>query len=556
MAVATQKNVASLIRKTLDRQAAVARTKLSFKKNQIERILLSYIRDDNSGPYNELINILREYPLNDDNFRILFEDCLSCVVLLGRDLKAFVDALYCVEWAHRDESLVEIYSRFVLSLVTAHTYHCPRLMASLVKLFKADGENWDEKPSQEMVSKWSNIHMIIAQIVAVVPMTSDLLMQTVIAQFPYYKVGCFANRAYIHNLIWISKYIPSLVEQIMTAIINKMVDMDANVDREKNKVQDTMFEMEVDEKDNISTTLDYCMLEMLNWLEDERDSVLPIMCNVFERIVLPTYGIKHVQFLLLYTISINQQCADRVFKNLWIVAAGLHGLGPGALATRRTAASHLAGLLARCVRVQNSRLIHYLKIMAEWCHSYITATQESTVADNTKVHGAFHAICHAIFYLVAFKNHYLFMSKESVNFVESLNLPRLVTCTLNPLRTCPPQVTRAFSSVTRSHQVVYCQAIIEKNSRLTLQNTVNKYDEWFPYDPYTLPVSGKIIWPLCMEYKDVFKDGDDETQYTSLKKKMEAEDDDYLIPSPSQKLASSLSNCISPGFKTSESIMM
>ncbi|XP_050345379.1 RNA polymerase I-specific transcription initiation factor RRN3 [Nymphalis io] len=556
MAVATQKNVASLIRKTLDRQAAVARTKFSFKKNQIERILLSYIRDDNAGPYNELINILKDYPLNDDNFRILFEDCLSCVVLLGRELKTFVDALYCVEWANRDESLVEIYSRFVLSLVTAHTYHCPQLMTSLVKLFKADGENWDEKPSKEMVSKWSNIHMIIAQIVAVVPMTSDLLMQTVIAQFPYYKVGCFANRAYIHNLIWISKYIPSLVEQIMTAIMNKMVDMDANVDREKNKVQDTMFEMEVDEKDNISTTLDYCMLEMLNWLEDERDSVLHIMCNVFERIILPTYGIKHVQFLLLYTISINQQCADRVFKNLWIVAAGLHGLGPGALATRRTAASHLAGLLARCVRVQNSRLIQYLKIMTEWCHSYITATQESTVADNTKVHGAFHAICHSIFYLVAFKNHYLFMSKESLNFVESLNLPRLVTCTLNPLRTCPPQVTRAFSSVTRSHQVVYCQAIIEKNARLTLQNTIQKYDEWFPYDPYTLPVSGKIIWPLCMEYKDVFKDGDDETQYTSFKRKMEAEDDDYLIPSPSQKLASSLSNCISPGFKTSESIMM
>lgn len=59
-----------------------------------------------------------------------------------------------------------------------------------------------------------------------------------------------------------------------------------------------------------------------------------------------------------------------------------------------------------------------------------------------------------------------------------------------------------------------------------------------------------------MEYKDVFKDGDDETQYTSLKRKLEAEDDDYLMPSPSQKLASSLSHCISPGFKTSESILM
>ncbi|CAH2086131.1 unnamed protein product [Euphydryas editha] len=556
MAVASHKTVTSLMRKTLDRQAAVKQIKISFKKNQIEQILLSYINDGNCGPYNELLKVLRNCPLNDDNFRILFEDCLSLVVLLGRDLNPFLDALYCVEWASRDESLVEIYSRFVLSLVTAHTYHCPTLMTSLVKLFKTDGENWDDKPSPEMVSKWSNIHTIIAQIVAVMPMTSDLLMQTVIEQFPYYKVGCFINRAYVHNLIWMSKYIPSLTEQIMTTIVNKMVDMDANgVDRDKNKIQDTVFDMDIDEKDEVSETLDYCMLEMLKWLEDERDQILHIMCNVFERVILPTHGIRHVQFLLLYTISISQQCADRVFTNLWIVAAGLHGLGPGALTTRRTAASHLAGLLARCVRVPNSRLVHYLKTMAEWCHSYITATQESTVADNTKVHGAFHAICHAIFYLVAFKNHYLFMSKESLNFVESLNLPRLVTCTLNPLKTCPPQVTRAFSSVTRSHQVVYCQAIIEKNLRLTLQNTFQKYDEWFPYDPYTLPVSGKIIWPLCMEYKNVFKDGDDENQYTSLKRKLEAEDDDYLIPSPTQRL-NSLSKCISPGFKTSESILM
>lgn len=53
--------------------------------------------------------------------------------------------------------------------------------------------------------------------------TSDLLMQTVIDQFPYYKAGCYCNRAYIHNLIWMSKYIPSLQEQIMMAVINRYV---------------------------------------------------------------------------------------------------------------------------------------------------------------------------------------------------------------------------------------------------------------------------------------------------------------------------------------------
>ncbi|XP_014370833.1 RNA polymerase I-specific transcription initiation factor RRN3 [Papilio machaon] len=560
MEMITQKNVAALMRKTLDRQNAQARMKLSFKKGQIEQVLVNYTRNSNVGPYHDLVKVLEEYPINDDNYQVLLEDCLACVVLLGRELKHFVDVLCNVEWAGRGEKFVEMYSRFVLNLVTAHTYHCPRVMTNLVKLFKVDGNNWDDQPPEELMAKWSNIHTIIAQIVAVMPMTTDLLMQTVIDQFPYYKAGCFSNRAYVHNLIWMSKYLPLLKEQLVMAVINRMVTMDVNIeDQAKNMTQiDTMFEMDAEEQDTVSETLDYCMIEVLKWLEDEREPALVIMCNVFERVILPTHGIRHVQFLILYTISISQQCADRIFSNLWMIAAGLHGSGPGALATRRTATSHLAGLLARCVRISNSRLIHYLKSMAEWCHSYITATQESTaVSDNTKVHGVFHSICHAIFYLVAFKNHQLFVSKESLNFVESLNLPRLVTCSLNPLRTCPPQVTRAFSSVTRAHQVVYCQAIIEKNTRHSLQyNTEECYNEWFPYDPYTLPKSGQIIWPLCIEYKDWAKDGDDETQYSSIKKKLVAEDDDYLVVSPNQKLASSLSNNILPGFKTSETILM
>lgn len=126
------------MQKTLDRQAAIARMKISFKKHQIEQVLLSYVRDGSSGQYNELLKILRDNTLNDSNFRVLFEDCLDCVVYLGRELKPFVDVLCNIEWASRDEELVNIYSRFLLSLVTAHTYHTTKIMAALVKLFKGN----------------------------------------------------------------------------------------------------------------------------------------------------------------------------------------------------------------------------------------------------------------------------------------------------------------------------------------------------------------------------------------------------------------------------------
>lgn len=555
MALATHNNVASLMQKALDRQTALVRSKFKLKESQVQQIITKFVEENNGAPYAELLKILRDCQLNDDNFTIIFADCTSCIGILGREFNSLIEIICSIEWTHREANLRELYKTFILNLVTAHIYHAPVVISCIVKQFKVASENWDEVPSNEAVTRWSYIHGVIAEIVCFMPMCIKTLMKIIIDEYPYHKAGCYINRAYVHNLLWITKYIPSLQEQIITTVISRLVIIDVNIlDNLKRKTSsETIFSMDAkDEDSEIIDTLDCCMVEMLRWLEEERASALQLMCDVFERIILPTHGIRHVQFLLLYTISINQQCADRVLSNLWKIAAGLHGLGPGALATRRTAASHLAGLLARCHRVQNTRLIHYLKNMAEFCHSYITAIQESNSAsDNAKVHGAFYAICHAIFYLIAFKHQYLFMSKDSINFVESLNLSRMVTCNLNPLKLCPPQVSRAFAAVTRSHQVLHCQSILERNARQTLNSAeIEKYDEWFPYDPYTLPKSGEKIWPLCIEYKDWLKDGDDETQYSSMKRKRDADDDDYLVPSPRSRLTSSLSNCISPGFKS------
>lgn len=136
MAVAARKSVASLMQKTLDRQAALARTRLKFSEKQIEQILLNYAKTGNIGPYSELVRVLRDYPLNDENFRIILEDCLSCVLIMGQDFKQFVEAVCNVEWASRCEKLVNLFSTFIISLVTAHIYHCPQVMSCLVKVFK------------------------------------------------------------------------------------------------------------------------------------------------------------------------------------------------------------------------------------------------------------------------------------------------------------------------------------------------------------------------------------------------------------------------------------
>lgn len=44
------------------------------------------------------------------------------------------------------------------------------MMMCVMMTFSAEGENWEDGPSPETVAKWSNIHTIIAQIIAIMPM--------------------------------------------------------------------------------------------------------------------------------------------------------------------------------------------------------------------------------------------------------------------------------------------------------------------------------------------------------------------------------------------------
>lgn len=50
--------------------------------------------------------------------------------------------------------------------------NCKNLLKILIInfCFSAEGENWEDTPSTELVLRWSNIHTVIAKIVAVMPM--------------------------------------------------------------------------------------------------------------------------------------------------------------------------------------------------------------------------------------------------------------------------------------------------------------------------------------------------------------------------------------------------
>lgn len=213
--------------------------------------------------------------------------------------------------------------------------------------------------------------------------------------------------------------------------------------------------------------------------------------------------------------------------------------------------------------------------MAGWIHSYIT-TQDGLESLNSdvRVHAVFYSVCQALFYVVAFRHKDLVNTRKSkyfivhgkliftfflcllflidIAFLESLNLAKMVTCRLNPLRVCQPAVVQNFAAVTRTYQLAYCYSVIEHNTRNIIPViyvdekgcvTTNSgiLDAFFPFDPYLLKRSSQKIQPLYLEYKELNKDEEAD--------EMEIDEDDDFLNDSSEKNLEKFSYGTSPGFK-------
>lgn len=99
-----------------------------------------------------------------------------------------------------------------------------------------------------------------------------------------------------------------------------------------------------------------------------------------------------------------------------------------------------------------------------------------------------------LFSCFSYTLHYFF---ADIVFMESLNLPKIVTSRLNPLRVCQPAVVQNFAAVTRTYQLAYCYAVMEHNARKVIPTlyqdekgatvvSSSLVDVFFPFDPYLL----------------------------------------------------------------------
>ncbi|EFA10824.2 RNA polymerase I-specific transcription initiation factor RRN3 [Tribolium castaneum] len=569
------------LKSTLNRSLKVnTPTKVRFilpHSKKVRHILKDYIKHGNAKDYENLVCLIRDAELFDDDISSLLKEATECISIMKQELRLFVEALLSVDWIERNENVVKEYQSFIANLVAAHNYHADFVINKLVTLFfppLTDPEWENGTPSKTDILKCQHVHSLLCELLRTVPLCNELLIHALIDHFPYMNKSTHIHEYYIQNLLWVICYQPTLRPNILHLIFSKLIIMDVSAPREEiAKLEEEEIFMMDESKTNttinldcvhsMAHTLDVCLDKVFNYIYSEchepgtndlnwgkTKSLYQDILTVFDQSILPTYNTHHVQFVMFVLCSFKTTLTEAFFNYLWKKVCNPNV----ASVIRQAAVNYIVSFIARATFVPLTMLKGTLQQMAEWIHSYI-ATQDGLECVNSdlRLHSVFYTVCQALFYVISFRHKDLVNTKKNVVFLESLNLAKIVTSRLNPLRVCQPAVVQNFAAITRKYQLAYCYSIIEHNSRNTLPTVYrdekgfvtvssNVLEACYPFDPFVLSRSSAKVHPFYRDYKEVsFEVNDSEMR--------EIGDVDDFLENDFNSKTQKFSYGTSPGFK-------
>lgn len=559
----------------------------------IKQVLLDFKCGNNIKQYQELIFAVKDVEnLEDNELLRLLKEIQEYISELDKKLHHFVEALLNVNWADRNNEIVKEFQGFFLDLLSAHNYYTKHALDNLMTIFKtgeSDEEWMDGIITDQDQIIFSHVHDLLKVVLQVIPMSCDILMKAVAKCFPYHGRPAYEQECFIHNMLRIAEYQPQLRTDIIFIIFKRLVAMDVNAPRsevldnegecENMDIEDAdIFDMDncgenkdptkshFKMKHPVANSLDVAMRQMflyinsecydkddqINW--EKTKKLYQDFITVFDQVVLTTHATYHVQFLMFYICSFKMALVEAFLMFLWrkVVNPNVAPI------IRQSAVMYIGSLLSRASYINISKLKASISEMCTWIHKYITSQDGLECANSdVRVHAVFYSVCQSLFYVIAFRHRDFVGSRKNLTFLQSLNLTKIVTCKLNPLKVCLPVVVQNFAAITRTYQLAYCYSVIEHNSRYTLpvihQDKKGYYTKescwleiFFPFDPFILKRCSHLIEPLYC----IYQKPEQENQVTVTRKEegLEEEDEDDFL-SDISTLSEKFSYSSSPGFK-------
>ncbi|XP_077840092.1 RNA polymerase I-specific transcription initiation factor RRN3 isoform X1 [Macaca mulatta] len=492
-------------------------------------------------------------------------------------------------WLNRSQTVVEEYLAFLGNLVSAQTVFlrpCLSMIAShfvpprvIIKEGDVDVSD-SEDEDDNLPANFDTCHRALQIIARYVPSTPWFLMPILVEKFPFVQKSERTLECYVHNLLRISVYFPTLRHEILELIIEKLLKLDVNASRqdiedaEETATQtcggtdstEGLFNMDEDEETEhdtkagparldqmvhpVAERLDILMSLVLSYMKDvcyvdgkvdnsKTKDLYRDLINIFDKLLLPTHASCHVQFFMFYLCSFKLGFAEAFLEHLW---KKLQDPSNPAI-IRQAAGNYIGSFLARAKFIPLITVKSCLDLLVNWLHIYLNNQDSGTKAFcDVALHGPFYSACQAVFYTFVFRHKQLLSGnlKEGLRYLQSLNFERIVMSQLNPLKVCLPSVVNFFAAITNKYQLVFCYTIIERNNRQMLpvirstaggdsvQTCTNPLDTFFPFDPCVLKRSKKFIDPIYQIWEDMSAEELQEFKKPMKKEIVEDEDDDFL----------------------------
>ncbi|XP_076122362.1 RNA polymerase I-specific transcription initiation factor RRN3 [Alosa pseudoharengus] len=547
---------------------------------------LAKFKKGDKGDYELLKHQLTDPDIKDAQIINWLQEFRACVTQLNKDHEQLIYVVLRLPWLGRSQAVVDEYLSFLSNLVSAQTVYlrtCLKIVVSnftpaRVRIREGDVDISDSDDDDENLPRnFEHCHQALQIISRYVPSTSRFLMPILTDHFPFVQKSSRTLECYVHNLLRITVYIPTLRRDMLELLISKMLTLDVSASRveiedmEENAEQksdeasqdECLFDMDEDTDSGLAPTppdctamahpvaerLDTLMGVLLAFIKDvcHQNAVLELertkalyrdLLAVFDKLILPTHASCHVQYCVFYLCSFRLGLAEAFLDHLWKQLQSPSQ--PSVL--RQAAAGYMGSFLARAKFLPVPTVRACLDLLVPWLHLYIDSQDASSRSFcDVTLHGPFYAACQAIFYTMVFRHRALVEGnmKKGLAYLQSLNLERIVMCQLNPLKVCLPAITNMFAAITRKYQLVFCYTIIERNNRSTLPvirssvggNSVsantNPLDSFFPFDPYLLKRSGKLIEPLYQVWEEP-SDYMVDAPKKDIRKASVEEEDDFL----------------------------
>uniref|UniRef100_A0A667HV22 RRN3 homolog, RNA polymerase I transcription factor n=1 Tax=Lynx canadensis TaxID=61383 RepID=A0A667HV22_LYNCA len=529
--------------------ASAVKTLGASRTGMISSILLQEKTVRFGGTVTEVL--LKYKKVRGDNMRFgaLFFVCLKDDQIINWLLEFRSSIMYLtkdfeqLQWLNRSQTVVEEYLAFLGNLVSAQTVFLRPCLSMIVSHFvpprvvikegDVDVSDSDDE-DDNLPATFDTCHRALQIIARYVPSTPWFLMPILVEKFPFVRKSERTLECYVHNLLRISVYFPTLRHEILELVIEKLLKLDVNASRQDiedaeevaaqtgggTDAPEGLFSMDEDEDPGgetkadaqrpdrmvhpVAERLDILLSLLLSYIKDvchvdgkvdnnKTKDLYRDLITIFDKLLLPTHASCHVQFFMFYLCS---------FKLVTSLEKLQDPNNPAII--RQAAGNYIGSFLARAKFIPLITVKSCLDLLVNWLHMYLNNQDSGTKAFcDVALHGPFYSACQAVFYTFVFRHKQLLSGnlKEGLTYLQSLNFERIVMSQLNPLKICLPSVVNFFCC---NHKVmVFCYTIIERNNRAPCEPARTHSYTFFPFDPCVLKRSKKFVDPIYQIWENM-----------------------------------------------------